>query len=99
VLHEEAAWGEGGVLYSPGHAEYPIALTFPARLGWGHCVAVSLSMGAGSVFALLCEVDVGGEWQRWPLRIVGIVERVDGMVGGGSIVRWAGDRVVTLVGR
>jgi hypothetical protein len=86
VLHEEAARGEGGVLYSPGHAEYPVALTFPACLGWGRCVAASLSMGAGGVFALLREVDVGGEWWRWPLRVVGIVERVDGMVGGGSIV-------------
>jgi hypothetical protein len=86
-------------LYSPGHAEYPITLTFPAHLGWGRCIAASLSIGAGGVFALLRKVDVGGEWRRWPLHIVGIVERVDGMVGGGLIVRWVGDRMVMLVGQ
>jgi hypothetical protein len=35
----------------------------------------------------------------WPLRIVGIVEQVVGMLGGGLIFRWAGDRVVMMGGR
>jgi hypothetical protein len=64
---------------------FPSASSSSSALGFGRFGVLSLT----AVFALLCDVDAGGEWRAWPLRVVGIVERVDGMLASKSMWRWA----------
>ena len=45
------------------------------------------------VFALLRDAG-GGEWRAWPLRVIGMVERIAGMLGVSFDVAMGGDKAV-----
>ena len=60
-----------------------------STLGLGHLGDFSLV----PVFALLRDAG-GGEWRAWPLHVIGMVERVAGMLGVLFDIAMGGDKAV-----
>ena len=78
-LFEEEVGAEWGV-YSPGLAKNNGTVTTLCIVTVRHSVASTSLVLVGLVMWHSCVVRL--------LRVVGMVERVDGMLGGGSMLRW-----------